>query len=275
MNPESELKASVDRDVSCVTCGYNLRGLQEDGKCPECGEKVSDTLENVLAMADRKLLVELRKTVTVLAIVRVCLLVCVLSPVVVGIILQGQPSKYSDELMGADLILLIVSMCLYVGGLFGMAGITWDLLDTRPSMMRYLVFAAVIVMFSALLVRMIEPYILFLLIWPLTIIPLLMEAYVCGLAGSIAKKTGNKIFKRITRLAKAIVRFAVVITSLAILLLMFCGTDLQGLTGMNVLEMMNYVALGGVVVLGTILLLNAVILWRLRRILKPFCAALS
>ena len=35
---------TVDDDVHCRTCGYNLRTLRTDGKCPECGEAVSDSI---------------------------------------------------------------------------------------------------------------------------------------------------------------------------------------------------------------------------------------
>lgn len=35
----------VDRDMSCVRCGYNLRMLQQTGRCPECGTPVALTLE--------------------------------------------------------------------------------------------------------------------------------------------------------------------------------------------------------------------------------------
>ena len=31
----------VDQDVLCVICGYNLRGLDRSGNCPECGTAAS------------------------------------------------------------------------------------------------------------------------------------------------------------------------------------------------------------------------------------------
>jgi hypothetical protein len=45
----------VEEDLPCVGCGYNLRGLKEDGKCPECGlaigESVEIAMERVLCLA--------------------------------------------------------------------------------------------------------------------------------------------------------------------------------------------------------------------------------
>jgi hypothetical protein len=37
---------TIHSDRPCATCGYNLRGLQPDGLCPECGSLVSDSLGN-------------------------------------------------------------------------------------------------------------------------------------------------------------------------------------------------------------------------------------
>lgn len=31
-------------DLPCSRCGYNLRGLLVEGKCPECGESVEETV---------------------------------------------------------------------------------------------------------------------------------------------------------------------------------------------------------------------------------------
>ncbi len=33
----------LDRNVACVRCSYNLRGLPTNGKCPECGEPIANS----------------------------------------------------------------------------------------------------------------------------------------------------------------------------------------------------------------------------------------
>ena len=35
---------AIERDTDCIHCGYNLRGLGDDGRCPECGDAVAATL---------------------------------------------------------------------------------------------------------------------------------------------------------------------------------------------------------------------------------------
>jgi hypothetical protein len=35
--------ALVEADEPCIFCGYNLRGLSRDGRCPECGRAVMET----------------------------------------------------------------------------------------------------------------------------------------------------------------------------------------------------------------------------------------
>src|SRR5947207_16013402 len=37
-------EADADLDVRCCKCGYNLRGLGRESRCPECGQPVTDSL---------------------------------------------------------------------------------------------------------------------------------------------------------------------------------------------------------------------------------------
>lgn len=38
----------IENDVACPACGYNLRGLRMDGRCPECGRPTIDTFARPL-----------------------------------------------------------------------------------------------------------------------------------------------------------------------------------------------------------------------------------
>jgi hypothetical protein len=39
---------TIDRDVPCASCGYNLRGLMADWNCPECGTPIRNSLRGDL-----------------------------------------------------------------------------------------------------------------------------------------------------------------------------------------------------------------------------------
>lgn len=57
----------VVRDVPCLGCGYNLRGLSRAGKCPECGAAVGRALAgNLLSLAEPAWLRRVQRGVDVL-----------------------------------------------------------------------------------------------------------------------------------------------------------------------------------------------------------------
>ncbi len=61
--PDSPQNGSgtLDKDLSCMGCGYNLRGLSPEGLCPECGRPISDALRgDRLEFADADWLERLR-----------------------------------------------------------------------------------------------------------------------------------------------------------------------------------------------------------------------
>jgi hypothetical protein len=50
----TDASAVICDDVTCVACGYNLRGLADDGKCPECATPIARSIGgNSLRNADR------------------------------------------------------------------------------------------------------------------------------------------------------------------------------------------------------------------------------
>jgi len=42
--PVSEAGGLIQSDLHCISCGYNLRGLDSSGQCPECGKAIGRTL---------------------------------------------------------------------------------------------------------------------------------------------------------------------------------------------------------------------------------------
>lgn len=38
----------IDDDFACINCGYNIRGLSEGSRCPECNSPVNISINNIL-----------------------------------------------------------------------------------------------------------------------------------------------------------------------------------------------------------------------------------
>jgi hypothetical protein len=64
MSTEKKIKSPIAEDLSkmdvaltlqCARCGYDLRGLQADGDCPECGEPIRLTIIETIDPASRRL----------------------------------------------------------------------------------------------------------------------------------------------------------------------------------------------------------------------------
>jgi len=46
--PPAPTDGTIDHDVECIKCGYNLRGLNRSGRCPECGTEISPSMRGDL-----------------------------------------------------------------------------------------------------------------------------------------------------------------------------------------------------------------------------------
>ena len=44
---ETETRPTIEQDVPCAGCGYDLRGLSPEGNCPECGFGIAKSVVNV------------------------------------------------------------------------------------------------------------------------------------------------------------------------------------------------------------------------------------
>jgi len=65
--PDDSQQQHVDCDLSCVSCGYNLRTLSLAGVCPECGQPVFKSIRRGLHEADLNWLRTVRLGATILA----------------------------------------------------------------------------------------------------------------------------------------------------------------------------------------------------------------
>lgn len=64
---------TITTDMECIHCGYNLRGLQAGGRCPECGTEIQRSMQgNLLCFSDadwlRKLLLGVRMALWTIAL---------------------------------------------------------------------------------------------------------------------------------------------------------------------------------------------------------------
>src|SRR4051812_6750983 len=67
--PTVGLDGRVDADIPCRQCGYNLRTLQPNGTCPECGLPVLPSLRwQHLAYGDPRLITRMALGAYVIAI---------------------------------------------------------------------------------------------------------------------------------------------------------------------------------------------------------------
>lgn len=61
IDAESQAASPITVDILCIHCGYNLRGLTSDGRCPECGGAIADSMRGeLLRFADVEWLTKLR-----------------------------------------------------------------------------------------------------------------------------------------------------------------------------------------------------------------------
>lgn len=108
------------RDLPCVACGYDLRGLSQSGRCPECGAAIERSLRgNLLKYADLAWLTKVRRGVRLL---RAYFLLSIL----VGIpaALSAEYCRSSGWPAVAHLITAVFSVALLGLGLRAIQGIT-------------------------------------------------------------------------------------------------------------------------------------------------------
>jgi hypothetical protein len=117
----------VERELCCVRCGYSLRGLPVEGKCPECGGEVRRSLMgDLLIFADAAYVKRLRMG-AILAEAGIVLVLCViyggLAAVVAFATAGSSPWRGIEAVIG-----MVVSAGALGFGFLSLGG--WMLLST-------------------------------------------------------------------------------------------------------------------------------------------------
>ena len=97
----------IDRDTPCRACGYNLRGLADAGRCPECGRPVAESLESAeLRHSDPAWLRGMATGLTIL-------LRATAVNLVVAVLMLFVPSELGLDALGSAVNLLAGAVALY------------------------------------------------------------------------------------------------------------------------------------------------------------------
>ncbi len=81
-------RGAIDHDLSCMSCGYNLRGLVPKGACPECGTDIArSTQGDLLNFADRNWVGSVYRGTYLLTLADALLVVCILAAIASPLIL--------------------------------------------------------------------------------------------------------------------------------------------------------------------------------------------
>jgi hypothetical protein len=105
---------TVDHDVPCRKCSYNLRGLSTDGRCPECGQPVGLSITgDLLRYSDPDWVAKLRKGINLILTGIVVMIVGVLLVVALGIVARVR-GDVEGQIIGmlANLLIVIGSWLL-------------------------------------------------------------------------------------------------------------------------------------------------------------------
>ncbi len=104
-NPRYDEAPAIDRDLSCMSCGYNLRALAPDGQCLECGTDIArSTQGDLLKFADRKWVSSVYRGTCLLTIAGGLLVICALAMIVFPFILL---SIFDSDIVAATFVTLL------------------------------------------------------------------------------------------------------------------------------------------------------------------------
>lgn len=178
----------VLRDVACVGCGYNLRGLSTAGQCPECALPVANSLRGrLLRHANPRYVRRLATGAALLACSWLIIVAIGIAPrILVPLLLRaGTPAAMSATFSTLSMVLSILEV---VARLLAVAG-AWLLTSPEPgqagglrSFIRVAALVSLIASAVSFLARFPMSVPLRMALWPLSVF-----AGGVGLAGTIAQ----------------------------------------------------------------------------------------
>ncbi|MCH8968568.1 MAG: hypothetical protein IIA66_05565 [Planctomycetes bacterium] len=134
MNQRYDEAPTIEHDLSCMSCGYNLRALPPAGLCPECGTDIArSTQGDLLKFADRKWVGSVYRGTCLLTIADVILVVCILAAIVFPFILVTASNPNTSTFVGTaiSMILMIIRVCSVVAFILMILGV-WLVTKQEP-----------------------------------------------------------------------------------------------------------------------------------------------
>ena len=121
----------IEHDLSCMSCGYNLRALAPAGLCPECGTDIArSTQGDLLKFADRNWVRSVYRGTCLLTISCGLLVICILAVIVFAIIL-ATISNPTPSTVREDSIVTVLSACSFAAFAFMILGV-WLVTKQEP-----------------------------------------------------------------------------------------------------------------------------------------------
>lgn len=120
--PVALTECALEVDVTCVQCGYNLRGLASGGTCPECGRDIRESLSrDRLMFADEQWLRVVTAGVTTIAcgVALMTALYVLLGPLVFLVMwIAGDGASPGHGLAMVNLLLAPLMAAVFLAGIF-------------------------------------------------------------------------------------------------------------------------------------------------------------
>lgn len=152
---DSQEQCASPEDLPCIHCGYNLRGLAPDGRCPECGTSIARSIHgDLLSAADPAWLTRVSQGLTLVYAVFVTFLASIAVLIVVAVIFKsfGWHGTFSPQGLTRTVLLFlfaalpIAAVILLLLGIFGLTTPDPRLrLTEQPIVLRRIVRGAAIV----------------------------------------------------------------------------------------------------------------------------------